>query len=244
MSFPRQELQAFSRKERSLEQAVRMLLEANSWYVPAVYAVSRMGRTSFTHRALYPVNQSEMVPGRMVFFTDYLATAHADLPFVMVGELAGVDVFDALDAATGIERLDINFGLPKDQTFYLGKDAFGLVQLWSKSIRLEQQLSAGGEPPVAALRTHPGYLVAVHAESRDWHCEGESAVAFTAPDRWAAYLTQAGNAEIATVTVSGEVLFSSLMDSGLKGLVLNSGGAAPVTIPSAWFPAIANASPV
>lgn len=247
----RQELIAYSKQERSTEQIIRKLLESKTWYAPAGFAAVTLGRTKFD-RLLQPIHQEAMPAGNMIYFTDFEAAEKANLPVAFAGEIAGVDLIDILNPAE-MTRLDINYGLPTAETFFVGSDAFALLKLWSASIRLEQQLSAaayeGGAIPFSAMRQHPGFVVAVRKENNDWYpaqvngLDGTCALAFTAPDRFAAFAAVQGDASLSSVTVSGERLFGALLRDGMQGLVFNQGSDSPITIPAGLFQQVVSAMP-
>jgi hypothetical protein len=248
MSPVRQELIAYSQKQRGNNQILRTLLECNTWYAPAGFAAITLGRTKFD-RLLQPIQNESLPAGAMIYFTDFEAAERANLPVAFAGEIAGVDLIDILDSQQ-LNRLDINYGLPTAETFYAGVEAFPLLKRWSATIRFERQLNAaayeGAAFPFRSARQHPGFLVVVEKADNRWHTlrvnglEGDCAVAFTAPDHLEAYVSKLDpqtRESIGTVEVPGERLFTALSGSRLAGVTMNVG----ITIPAVLFQPILTA---
>jgi len=246
----REELLAYAKKERTNDQIVRKLMESNEWFALAGFAAVSLGRTKFD-LILHPANQESMPVDRLVYFTDLEAAKWADLPVSFIGKISGVDAFSILDEKQHT-RLDINYGLPIEQTFFAGADVFPLLRLWATSIRIEQQLRAAiegaGPVPFLGLRNHPGFVVAVKQENNDWmvgaEAYGESALAFTAPDQFTSYWRQLSPQDreaVSGTTVSGEKLFPMLIRDGLQGLTFNRGSELPITIPAGMFQSVISA---
>lgn len=243
-----QALLAYSRQEISNTAVVRAMAESAEWYVPMLFAADQLGITVADH-AIILGTEFGGNPKFLTLFTDQAAVHRAQgQPLgAFSGKLRGVDIFDALSEAQ-FDRVDVNPGSPRELTFYMDRDSFGLVKLVSQVVRLEQALASATDAtiPWLALRDHPGYMIAITPSNQPATTElkgfdGPCSMVFTSPDRFELYksrLSEEQCAAISTVTLPGASLFTQLQNFEVAGIILNPSCPGATVLPAFLFPRI------
>jgi hypothetical protein len=232
-------LRAYAEKKIGNEGLLRAAVEHDGWLVPVeVYA--RGKDPVVAKRVVLLGEKTSMTPGQLWFFSDderaRRAAASGRLG-AFAADVPGVEAFRNLE---GFERLEVNPGSPKEETFFLALDERirAFMTLWSRAIVLERAAARGAldDPETArALRAHDGYIVFGNPDDTIVTVPGQlgmanGAAVFTAPDCAQALIAKlspetAGG--LRRVTLDGGKLFSTILGAGVDGIVLNPFGPGP-----------------
>jgi hypothetical protein len=228
---PRELLKAFSEQRATVEQVMRCLTAHTGWYVPAVFAANKLGSVMSEHSIIFS-SEFQSQPAQLVLFTDSVAAHRADgqkLGIYCSGSFSGSRIFAALNGQ--FEAVSVNPWSPKAECSFFRRDGFSLANLWGQVVELENALATDPESDAtfAKLGAHTGYIILVNdqkvpidvALSNDM---GRCAIAFTAPDRYEAFMaerTEAERSRLFQVPVAGSVLFKHLQSFDMPGLLLH-----------------------
>jgi hypothetical protein len=228
----RELLTAYSEQRVTGDQVMRGLAEHKGWYVPAVFALQSLGSNTNEHAIIFS-QEFEANPGQLLIFTDAVAAHRAEghRIGVFASAYAGSRIFAALNAK--YESVTVNPCSPQAESWYINREGFDLAALWGQVVELEEALrtAPGTEATYRKLAAHPGLIVVVNLENLPIDVslpgmEGKSAIGFTAPDLYDAFMAQRSEAEKARmkrVTVPGALLFQQLQNFDMAGLILNLG---------------------
>jgi hypothetical protein len=229
MPTPREVLVAYSNQQASSEEVWRALVAHTGWYVPAAFAVGPLRSTSSDGATLF-ANEVQTADHALILFTDAVAAAHAEgAPIgIFMRQFSGIQIFQALGGPYGAVR--VNPHSPKSESWYIGKDAFPLANLWAKVVHLEQSLANASTAavPRAAIAAHPGFMVLVNSKHLPITLnlkqpEGSYAVAFTAPDRFQEFVARQPaeqHPNLKSATLDGATLCRRLGQFDVAGLVI------------------------
>jgi hypothetical protein len=248
MNSVEQSLLAFSKREITGHAAVRAMAEGDQWYVPAPFLFHNLHRES-AEQGIMLSTEFPSNPRQLILFSSAEAvnTAHGRPYGMMSGPLSGAEIFAALREDQFAE-VEVNPGSPRELTFYMENSTFAVMRQIAATVQLEQALALAetGGVPLAGLKAHSGYVVPVTTPDRQVlsvelkSTPGQFALAFTAADRFELYAKATGSTP-ATVSVTGEVLFTELGRMNFDGVLLNLGCPKYVMLPASFFPHILSA---
>ena len=235
-SSARQALVDHAQKKLEPTAVMRALIEHDDWHVP-VHALAR----SVTESQIVYAEpaRSHLAPHQLNVFTDRLAADLAAATFggppmgTYVGGVKGIELFSQLlnlPALAPAQMLQVNPGSTTDLQWFVERNAFALCAMWSSAITLERTISSTAAGWAEAMRNYPGWLVVlgkadggpVRINMRD---RGEHSLIFSAPDladRFLKGLPNSGGSACKTAAMAGDQLFASVMNSGVKGFILNA----------------------
>jgi hypothetical protein len=240
---------AYSRNEISNTAVVRAMAEYDLWHVPMFFAADNLGKTVAEKGSIISAEFGGH-PRTLYLFTDGDAILRAlHLPLgAFAGYCSGAHIFEHL-TATDFDQVHVNPGSPRELTFHIGSDLFGLVGLVTQVVRLEQALASASATyvPFLEIRNHPGYMIAVTrpdnvpATTVVEGLDGRCAMVFTSPDRFELFKlrqTPEQCANMATVTLPGDSLFRQLQRFDVSGVTINPDCPGSTTLPAFLFPRI------
>lgn len=231
MPNPTDVLLAYAKKQATADDVMRALVEHDDWYLPV-------------HALLEP-----KVDGRVVIYAqEFSVRTDALLVFssreamdiaaeklghkamgVYAGGVKGVDLFGTLNRAalSPAKELIVDGASGQERMWFIKRDGFGLCGAWSSAVQVERRLANLDESLWAELKRYDGWWVPV-AKSDQTLVQlpmdgGPHALAFTAPDRYQAFLNQLGPraSEVQSLVVPGARLFQFLLSTQLGGVLLN-----------------------
>lgn len=225
---PKEILRAYSQQQATMEQVVRAFLTHDDWLVETTHAVNLTGQTRFPQGYILGQPGCDIPADQLWFYTDKEATdvavAKGARLGMYVGGISGTQLFAALPADR--VSVQINPGCAKEETWYLGQDAFALIGLWARALAVEAQLGAPDSPEkFAALRDHPGYLYFMHPEQQAIATAAgmsgmkNPAMIFTALD--CAQMVSRSYSQLEQKTAGGAALFAWLRNQGVDGVIFN-----------------------
>jgi hypothetical protein len=229
MTTPRDVLIAYSQEQAASEQVWRALTEHSGWYVPADFAVKRLGTTD-VQKAMVFAPEVPRADHDLFLFTDPVAAARAEgAPIgVFASEFSGVRIFQALNESYSGVR--VNPHSPKNEGWYFPQDTFVLAKLWAQVVHLEQAIgnAPGGSVPYAELAAHPGFMVLINSERLPITLNmaqppGSYAVAFTSPDRFQAFVSKQPaeqHPHLKSATLDGVALCRTLQQFEVAGVAI------------------------
>lgn len=242
-------LARFARKEVAIDAALRALIEHDGWLVHASIGIDpaqvKDGRVEAPGGIVLLGPGDRPDAGDAWIFSDDRATAAIleKVPDPGLGphlrDRPGFDVFPRLMAHPGVEKIRVNPGSDQEHTFFLERDAYGVVKMMCDAIAFER-LAAEASPrePAfrAALLALPGLATlrfregkAFHSLAGDWAPPfAKPAVAFTTPDVARGYLqrlTVETQAKLEQVVPSAKTLLEVILEeTELDGLVIDPFG--------------------
>lgn len=231
---PKDILLAFSRKQASPEDVMRVLVSHDDWFVPATYATHVL-KTNRLERGLVLGDPPNITPGELWFFIDQAAVDKAMAKGAMLGfyasRIPGRRIFAELP--TNYNCVRVNPGSDQAETWFIPNDVFALAALWGHALTIETWLTRPDSPEkFAALRDFPafGYLIDAKLDAIATAVGAEGmknpGMAFTAPDCINEVLKQAPHFE--RRGVNGLTLFKTLPALGVDGLIFNYFGPGPM----------------
>jgi hypothetical protein len=249
---PRQILAAFAAQTVTAEQVMRALTEHDGWYAPAGFALSALDRRpdNVYEGAVIFSEQFEADPAKLLLFTDREAALRADGHRIglFTSAFRGARIFAAL--GNEFQSVSINPCSPQAECWFIARDAFPLAHLWAQVVDLETALATPGPLPHKQLATHPGFVILINQQNlpvtmTQPSLEGPYAVAFTAPDLYAAFIARQpaeNQAALNRATLDGASLFRQLPQFDVAGVWLNPGNtSSSVAIPASAFQKILDA---
>ena len=243
---PRELLKAYSENRATSDQVMRGLAEHKGWYVPAVFAVDRLKSAVSDHTIIFST-EFEAQPNMLLLFTDAVAAHRADGHRIGVfsSAFSGAQIFEALDDR--FESMSVNPCSPQAESWFIKRDGFSTANLWGQVVELENALNSdpGSDVLFRRIAAHPGFIILVNHENLPIDVslpslEGKSAIAFTAPDRCDAFMsqrTEAERAQLKRAYLSGTAMCKQLQNFDLAGVLLNP-GTTGVALAKAQFPKI------
>lgn len=220
-----------SQKKLDAAGVMRALVEHDDWHVPS-HAITRPA----ADRLIVYAEKPELAAHQLNIFTDRAAADLAAEKFgrppmgTYAGGVRGLELFSGLllmPALAPALMLQVNPGSPIELQWFIERSAFGLCAVWSNAITLERAM--GSQSWADAMRRYEGWLVilgkadnaVVRMTIRD---KGEHALVFSAPDladNFLRNLPNNGAANCKQSAVDGEHLFKFLLNSGVKGFIVN-----------------------
>lgn len=240
---PRELLKAYADKQVTTDQVMRGLAGHKGWYVPAWFATDRLNNQVSDHSVIFST-QFDPNLKQLVLFTDKEAAHRADgYPLgVFSSAFTGSHIFAALDER--FDAVSVNPCSPQTESWFFKRDGFALANLWGQVVELENALAVEpeAEATLRRLAAHTGFLILVNDQNLPIditipNLEGRSAVAFTAPDMYEAFIAQRNEtdrAKLKNLAIAGAQMFQQLQGFDMAGLLLNF-GTQPVIIRKEQF---------
>ncbi len=232
----RQALIDHSLKKLDAPAVMRALVLHDDWHVP-IHALARTAAgpvISYTEPG-----KSQLATHQLNVFTDREAADLAAEKFgrgpmgPYVGQIPGSELFANLlqvPALSAALMLQVNPGSPTEQQWFVERNAFALCGLWSDAIGLERTISTTAVGWAEAMRKYPGWLLVMGKTDNalvriNMREKGEHALLFTAPDlaeHFLRGLPNNGGSACKTHSAVGETLFKFLIQSAVKGFIVNA----------------------
>ncbi len=249
----REALAAYAEGRADKDRVMRALVAHNGWFVPAPFANGVLGEAVFERTILLGA-PADAPPTDLVIFTDpeSVLTAYGQPLGPYVGGVRGLRVFAALDDF--YESLRVNPASAEQERWIVDREGFAIAKLWVDAVALERNLVGAAERgfPHARIKGYRGFTILIATADRtpvlSKLSDGEStcALAFTAPDRAAAFVARLPaetQPSVTTATLDGASLFSFLSQMNVVGLLVNNDEpAGAVFVPRAEFEKVVNAS--
>lgn len=214
----REVLRQFSMKQITPYQAMQALVDHEGWLVPIGWAMTVLGRDRCEMVHL-ETGEPTFPPGQLWVFTDADALARAREALAgkvalgtYVSPVTGIDVFGRL--LDGIV-LEINPGLPREETFFAQGPAIMATRILGQSVGLSRALAGNADDIGERIRTFEGYivlarrstgkLVTIRADDL-----ADQLVVFIARDAAEAFVPRLGLEDVAVVPVEAPKLFAHL----------------------------------
>ena len=164
-------------------------------------------------------------------------------------EFSGVQIFQNLDNRYGCVR--VNPHSPKTEGWYFAQDAFPIAKLWAQVVHIEKALANSSATfPHAELAAHPGLMVLINSQQLPITLtlkqpEGTYAVAFTAPDGYAAFVAKQpaeNQANMKSATLDGVTMCRQLDRFDVAGVVIYHGHGSGVVLRKEEFASVIQAA--
>jgi hypothetical protein len=230
-------LRRFSRKQASVDDAMRGLVSHDGWYAPMGWAAKAFDTNRFDEVCLWG-SSSALPPATLWLFTDKDAGEEALqrglVPGPVAGPLQGTRVFERVP--DGLETVQVNPGSPQADGWYMGGKAIPLGRAWARAVTLEQAIDQGTEFGLA-LGRYPSFGVLADASAALVTAVGAAGLKnpgliFSASD-----CLEAGRAKLGAAAapfgahvLAGPTLFGGLDRFGVDGYILNVAGVGPTRV--------------
>jgi hypothetical protein len=214
----REVLRQFSLGQLSPYQAMRVLVEHDGWLVPVGWAASVLQRDKFETVHL-EMGQPTFPDGQLWLFTDADALARAREALAgkialgtYVSPVSGIDVFGRL--SNGIV-LEINPGLPREETFFAQGAAITATRILGQALGLSRALATAAGDLAERLMTFEGYLVLARRSTGKLVTirpddGADQLVVFTARDAADAFVPRLGVDDVVVAPVEAPKLIAHL----------------------------------
>lgn len=219
-------LAAYSRQEVNSNVVMRALLTHDDWSAPALYAADCLKTTWFEKISVWGT-ASNMPANELWLFTDEergnAVLERGGVPGTFANKLPALPLFRAIPRH--LECVKVNPGGEQAHFWYIGNDAFELVELWVTAIALEAVLKGPATPEFfAAIRDFTSFTVLITEQNLIATAVGAGgmknpAMAFTTPDCAAKIMAQAPG--LREHAIDGKTLFKRLPEFGVDGCFIN-----------------------